>query len=181
MRGIFQAAGCTGVMDVVPAVVLQSGFEFDLESVDLGLSVAGGAVGSFLTTLLVGGILVALAPDYTRRMMDAVREDLVGSFVYGILCLVGLVLFIVVLVLSVLGILVVVPLVVLATLVWAAGASVAFLAVAERLVDTEEGWLKPLALAAAFNGGLALTGVGSLVSFAVGATGFGAILRDRFG
>ena len=46
------------------------------------------------------------------------------------------------------------------------------------LVGREDGWLKPLVVAALINGGLTLTGIGGLVSFAVGAAGFGALLRD---
>ncbi|WP_436930076.1 hypothetical protein [Halosimplex halobium] len=65
-------------------------------------------------------------------------------------------------------------------LVWAVGAAVAFLAVAERLVDREgDDWLKPPLVAAALNGGLVLTDVGGILAFCVGAAGFGAVLEDR--
>jgi hypothetical protein len=47
------------------------------------------------------------------------------------------------------------------------------LAAGERLVGRGEGWLKPLLVAAAINGGL--------ISFAIGAAGFGAVLQDYFG
>ena len=57
-------------------------------------------------------------------------------------------------------------------------AAVAFLAIADRLVDREDGWTKPLLIAAGLNGALALTGVGGIVSFGIGAAGFGAVLRD---
>jgi hypothetical protein len=33
-------------------------------------------------------------------------------------------------------------------------------------------------IAAAINGGLTLTGIGALVSFCVGAAGFGVVVRD---
>jgi len=56
-----------------------------------------------------------------------------------------------------------------AVLVWAVG---------DRLVGHEDGWLKPLAVGAGVNGALALTAVGGVLSFAVGAAGFGAVLRD---
>lgn len=146
--------------------------------VDVAVGLGGSAVGAFLSTLLVGAILVALAPEYTRRMMRAVRGDVVGSFVYGFVSLVLLVLVTIVLVITLIGIFVAFPLVLLASVVWAGGATIAYLAVAERLVGTEDSWLKPLLVAAAINGGLTLTGVGGLISFCVGATGFGAVLRD---
>ena len=162
-------------------VVLQPGpgpgFE-PVPAVDPGVGLGGGAFGAFLSTLLIGGILVALAPGYTERLMDRVRGEVVDSFIYGLLALVALILLMVLLAITIVGILVVIPLAIVVGLAWAAGASIAFLAVADRLVGREDGWLKPLVVAALINGGLTLTGIGGLVSFAVGAAGFGALLRD---
>ena len=149
-------------------------------SVDVGTgtSLVGGAVGAFLTTLIVGGVMVALAPDYTERMMATVLDDPVGSLVYGLLSLAVLVLVIVLLAISVVGILVVIPLGIAAYLVWAVGAAIAYLAIGDRIVGHDDGWLKPLLVGAGINGGLALTGVGGIVSLCIGAAGFGAVLRD---
>jgi hypothetical protein len=120
---------------------LDPGPGFDnVPTVDPGVGLSGSAVGAFLSTLLGGTILVALA------------------------------LLMVLLAITIVGIIVVIPLAIVVGLAWAAGASVAFLAIADRLVGREDGWLKPLLVAALFNGGL--------VSFAVGAAGFGALLRD---
>jgi len=146
--------------------------------VGTAVSLGGSAVGAFLTTLLVGGILVALAPGYTERLMEFVADEPVKSGIYGIVALVALVLLVVVLALTIIGILIAVPLAILAGIIWAVGASIGFLAIGERLVGREDGWLKPLLVGAAINGGLALTGIGGLVSFAVGAAGFGAVLVD---
>ena len=146
--------------------------------IDVVAGVTGSAVSAFLTTLLVGAILVALAPAYTQRQMDAVREDVVGSFLFGFAALVAVILVAFLLAITIVGILVAIPFVVLAILVWAVGAAIAYLAIAERLVDTDEGWVLALVVAATINGGLTLTGVGGIVAFAVGATGFGAVLRD---
>ena len=119
----------------VLAWTLQADVEFDFT---LGEGLAGGAVGTFLTTLIVGAIPVAVAPAHVEGMTETVLEEPVGS-------------------------------------------AIAFLAIAERLVDRGDDWLKPLLVAAAMNGGLALTGIGWIVGFAVGATGFGAVLHDRYG
>jgi len=146
--------------------------------IDLWVGVGGSALGAFATTLVVGALLVALAPGLLERTTQSVGTDPVGSFVYGIVCLVFVVLVTVVLVVTVVGILVAIPFIVLSVLVWAVGATVAFTTIAVRLVGREDGWLKPLLVAAALNGLLALSGVGGLVSFVVGATGFGAVLRD---
>lgn len=128
----------------------------------------------------MGGLLVTFAEDYTVRMMAYLREEAVGSFLYGILALLPLVVLIVLLVITIVGILLAIPLVIVGYVVWAIGASIAFLAVGDRIVGREDGWLKPLLVGAAINGGLSLTGIGWIVTFAVGAAGFGAVLHDYF-
>jgi hypothetical protein len=147
-------------------------------NVDAGTSLVGSAVGTFLTTLVVGAILVAVAPEYTERMMDRVVEEPVGSFVYGLVCLLFVLLVTIVLVVTIIGILLAIPFALLAGVIWAVGAAIAYLAIADRLVGRDDGWTKPLLVAAALNGGLTLTGIGGIVSFCVGAAGFGAVLRD---
>lgn len=159
--------------------VLQAGGGID--DVTLGEGLAGGAISAFLTTLIVGAILVALAPAYVERLMAAVLDEPVGSLVYGFVVLVVLLFVTVLLVVTIVGILVAVPLILVAYLVWAVGATIAFLAIADRLVDREDGWLLPVFVAAALNGALAITGVGAILGLAVGAAGFGAVLRDYFG
>jgi hypothetical protein len=86
--------------------------------------------------------------------MDRVTGDPVGSFAYGVAALLALVVAIVALVITIVGILVVIPLAILAGLVWAVGAAIGYLAIAERIVGREEGWLVPLLVAGAINGGL---------------------------
>lgn len=149
-------------------------------NVDIGTTggLVGGAVSAFLTTLVVGAIMVAIVPAYTERMMAAVLEDPVGAFLYGIFSLVTLGLLILLLVVTIVGIFVAIPLGIVAYLMWAVGSVIGYLAIAERLVGRTDGWLKPLVVAAGINGALALTGIGSLVSLCVGAAGFGIVLRD---
>ncbi|WP_439028638.1 hypothetical protein [Haloarchaeobius sp. DT45] len=138
----------------------------------------GGAISAFLTTLLVGAILVALAPTYTEKMMDRVLSEPVGSALYGILSLVLVLVLTLILVITIIGILVAIPLGIVVFVAWAVGAAIAYLAIGERLVGREDGWAKPLLVGAAINGGLALTGIGGLVAFCIGAAGFGAVLRS---
>ncbi|QLG47411.1 hypothetical protein [Natrinema halophilum] len=149
-------------------------------NVDIGTTngIFGGAVSAFLTTLVVGAIMVAVVPAYTERMMTVVLDDPIGSFAYGILSLLAIGFVAVVLILTVIGILVAAPLLILAFLVWAIGAAIAYLAIADRLVGREDGWLKPLVVAAAINGILVVTAVGGLLSICIGAAGFGAVLRN---
>lgn len=150
-------------------------------SVDVGTGLLGSAVGSFLTTLVVGGILIALAPAFTERTMDAVRAEPLSSFGYGILVFVALAVVMIVLAITVVGLLVAFPLLLLTSLLWAIGAAVAFLAIGECLVGRDEGRLRPLVVGALLNGALALTGIGGLVGLCVGAAGFGAVLKDLLG
>lgn len=161
------------VASLVLQTVPEQAPEFDV-TVGLG----GSALGSFVTTLVIGAILVAVAPDYLDRLLGEVVERPVGSFLYGLLMLVGLLALSVLLVLTIVGILVVVPLLVVASLVWAMGAAVGFLAIADRVLGREDGWVVPLVAAAGANALLALTGIGGLVSFCVGAVGVGAVMRD---
>lgn len=170
----------SGVATVDPATggILQADGGVNVD-VDLTpTNVVGSAVGAFLTTLVVGAIMVALAEDYTVRTMERIVDDAVGSFVYGLVSLVFLFLVTFVLVITIVGILVAIPLAILSYVVWAVGSAVAFLAVGDRLVGREDGWTKPLLVGAGINGLLTLTGIGGLLSFAVGAAGFGAVLRD---
>lgn len=141
------------------------------------VGVAGSAVGAFLTTLVVGAIMVGLAEAYTRDRITDLLESPLGSFVYGFGALLALILVSILLVITIIGIFVALPLLFLAWLVWAVGSAIAFLAIAERIVGSEDGWAKPLLVGAGLNGLLALTGIGGLLSFAIGAAGFGAIIR----
>jgi len=161
----------------VSDALLQVDVNIDLNPV---ANVVQSAVGSALTTLVVGAVLTAVAPAFLEDRMAAVVDDPVGSFVYGFLVLLFLALASFVLVITIVGIFVVIPLVLLAYVVWAVGATVAFLAIAERLVDREgDDWAASLLVAAALNGGLVLTGVGGILAFCIGAAGFGAVLEDR--
>ncbi|WP_254837621.1 hypothetical protein [Natronomonas marina] len=64
------------------------------------VNLLGSAVGAFLTTLVVGAILIAVAEEYTLGKMATVVEEPLGSFLYGLICLVFLGLVILVLVIT---------------------------------------------------------------------------------
>lgn len=158
--------------------VLGPGFDLDI---DIGTGLGGGAFGTFLTTLVVAAILVAVVPEYTESTMAAVISEPIDCLLYGILALVGLICVLFLLAITLVGLLVVIPLVIGATLVGAIGAAIAFLGIADRLLAEEDGWVKRSLLAAGLNGALALTGIGVFVGFAVGAAGVGAVLRAYLG
>jgi hypothetical protein len=151
-----------------------------LEGAGIGplTTLVGSAVAAFLTTLAVGAVMIAILPDYTERLKTELLDEPVGSLVYGLASVVFLVLATIVLVITIIGVFVAIPLVIVAYLLWAVGSAIAYLAVGERLVGSDDGWLKPLAVGAAINGALTLSGIGFLIAFCVGAAGFGAVLRD---
>ncbi|WP_123535721.1 hypothetical protein [Halosimplex salinum] len=163
----------------VTSLLLQVDVDVDFDPlVDAG-NVAGSAVGAFVTTLVVGAILVAVAPEFTEDRMAAVLDDPVGSFVYGFLVFLLLILVAFVLAITIVGIVFALPLVFVGYVVWAIGSAIAFLAIADRLVGDEDGWTKHLLVAAALNGGLVVTGIGGIIAFAIGAAGFGTVLEGR--
>jgi hypothetical protein len=147
-------------------------------NVDPAAGVASSAVGAFVLTVVVGAIMVTIAPEYTESKMSTLRDEPVGSFVYGVLALVLAVILLVALFFSLIGIPVAFVLFLALLLVWGVGSAIAFLTIAERLLGSDDGWLKPLLVAGALNGGLTLTGIGGLVAFCIGAAGFGAVLQD---
>ena len=119
------------------------GVEVDLT---LGEGLAGGAVSAFLTTLILGAIFVAVFPDASERLMASVVDDPFNSVAYGVFALFAVVLMTLALVMSVIGIPVAVLLLVSAYVAWGAGAAIAFLAIADRLVGHADGWLLRLQL-----------------------------------
>lgn len=149
-----------------------------VSGIDPVAGLVGSAIGSFLTTLLVGAIMIALAPEYTERRMATVRDDPVGCFVYGFLAILVLIVLTILLFVTIVGIIVAIPLALLAFIAGAVGAAIAYLTIGERLVGREDGWTKPLVVGAGIAGGLSLVPLGGLVAFAIGTAGFGAILKD---
>lgn len=166
------------VVDPAAGLLLQTGTQVDVTVGSPFENVLGSAVGAFLTTLVVGAIMLAVAEEYTEARMAQVLENPLGTFIYGLVCLVFVILVVVVLAITIVGLIVAVPFAILAWVIWAAGSAVGFLAVADHFVGHDDGWTTPLVVAAAANGLLALTGIGGLLSFAVGAAGFGAVLGD---
>jgi hypothetical protein len=159
-------------------LAFQAGPPFDPSRVDPAVGLGSGGVGTFLSTLVVGALLFVFAPKWTRGRMHRVGHDPFGSLVYGLVALVlaGVVVFL--LFITIIGVFVAVPLAIVLYLVWVVGAVIASLAIADQFVDVDDDWVVALVVAAALNGVLTVTGIGGLVSFCIGAAGFGTLLRD---
>lgn len=88
------------------------------------------------------------------------------------------ILVVILLAITIIGLLVLIPLALVLYVLWAFGLAVGFLAIADRLVGRDDGWLVPLLIAAGLNAALVLSAVGGIVGFVVGAAGFGAVQSD---
>lgn len=103
--------------------------------VDLGTGIGGSAGSAVLTTLIVGLLLIALKPQYTERKVSEIWDEPVGSLLWGILGIGGVIVLAILLVISLVGILLVIPFLIVAYVAWAVGSTIAFLAVAERIAE----------------------------------------------
>jgi hypothetical protein len=148
---------------------------------EVGTGLFGSAVGAFLGTLIVGGIMLLALEDYTLGKVRELADEPGAALLYGLLSLVVLIVVTIALALTIVGILFVIPLAIVAYVLWVVGAAIAYIAVGDRIVGHDAGWFRPLLVGSAINGILVLTGIGGLVSFVVGAAGFGAVLRGWFG
>jgi hypothetical protein len=148
-----------------------------LVEVPAELGVMSSVAGAVLTTLAVGAIAVALYSERTETLIDSLLAAPVESLLWGVALLVVLFVVHFALAVAVVDVFVAVPLALVAYGCWAVGATVAYLAVADRLVGHEDGWLRPLLLAGGLSGGLTATGVGGFLGLALGVVGFGAVLR----
>ena len=141
--------------------------------------IASRAAGTFFGTLIVGALLLALAPDYTEAIIETAEEDLGPSFLWGIGIFVALIGVTLILVFTIVGILVALPLALVALLLYLVGSAIVFVAVGERLLDATDvdasrwGDLVVGALVAAVLA--AIPFLGGLANFVVNAVGIGAI------
>lgn len=146
-----------------------------------GVTGAGGlgsATFGFLATLVVGGLLVAVAPSYVERNVAAVADEPFECLAYGIVTYLVAVVVAIALVFTLVGIVVVIPLVLVLAIAGVVGNVIGFLAVADRLIGTDGGWTTPVVAAACINAALAFTSVGGVIGLAISAVGFGAVVRD---
>lgn len=137
-----------------------------------GLSLWIDAVAGGLVTLLVGGGLVALAPEFTERTTDRVLDAPGEAFLHGLGIFVAALVFAFLLAITVVGLVLVVPLLVALFVVGQIG----YLAAGRAVVD---GWGAALLVAvvvSAVASGVPL--LGGLVGFVLACLGLGAWYLD---
>lgn len=132
----------------------------------------GETIGGMVFTLVVGGALILVAPEYTRRTTGRIRREPGQTLLYGIGISVVLFIVLLILVVTIVGILAAIPLGLIAIII----AQLGYLAVG-RVVSYD--WTIALLTAAVIAG---LTNgvpfLGGFVGFLVGSLGLGAAYLD---
>lgn len=136
-------------------------------------------VVSLLTTLVVGGLTIAIAPRFAERVVDDCRSDPVASALIGIATLV--LVFIVVFIAALFGplvILVAIPIGLFGAVAQALGVTALGCVVVDQF-DEASVWTgllvgTPLVALTSF-----VPLVGTVIGFTVGVIGVGAIVRDQ--
>lgn len=137
-------------------------------------SLAVTALVSAAVIVVTGASLHAMAPRYAAARVGNLQNRPLNAFAYGLLALLVVGLLAVVLSATGVGAALTIPLLVAALVAWIVGLTIGYLAVVGRFVDADD-WVRQVLAAGALGGVLALTGIGGVVNFVVGAAGFGAV------
>jgi len=132
----------------------------------------GDAIGSAVLTLIVGGLLVLVASDYTGRNTRRIQKKPGRTFLYGFGILIGFVVIFFILAITVIGLLVAIPLAIAAGFAFLIWGQLGYLAVGRVIVDDR--WLAlgvAVGLAFLIN---AIPVIGALVGFVIGCMGVGS-------
>ncbi len=132
------------------------------------------AVGAGLVTLVVGGLLLAVAPDSTRRQTDRALESPEIAFAYGVASLVAAIGASVLLAITVIGVVFAIPLLLVSALVALVAGEYGYLAVGRLVSDN-----RPLALGSAIVVSVAVGAVpvlGPVVGFLISSVGLGTVV-----
>lgn len=150
---------------VVPVAAQQAPFG---PSPETGLSLTAQAITSAVFTVIVGGLMLALAPDYTERTTDRIIENPGETFLFGLGIFVAAVIGIFLLAITVIGLLLAVPMVIAMAVIGVLG----YIAFGRALVDDRGAALLIAAVVSAFTAGVPI--LGGLVGFVLGCMAFGA-------
>jgi glucose uptake protein GlcU len=145
-----------------------------------GLDPSIQAAIAFVSTLLVGAILVSNQERYTSRVGSTIREEPIVAFLYGIGVLVGFVVLVFLFALmGIVGLLLLLPVALGFVVVSIAGNAIAYITVLSPYVGRLPALALAVAVAAVFGylpavgGGVALAG--RAVSFALGCSDVGGM------
>lgn len=129
---------------------------------------------------VVGLIVVAAAPDYSERVVDDIRTNPAGSFLWGLLATIGGFIALIVLAITIIGLLVAIPGFLVYFVVLVVGGILGTVALGALLVDTvsESSLFVALAVGVVVSSILSLVPfVGGLANFVVSTVGIGAVVN----
>jgi hypothetical protein len=140
------------------------------------------AAGALLGTLIIGALLLAIAPGFTERIINTIEDEPVSSFLWGLGIFVAFIVVIIVLFITLIGIVVAIPLILLMVFVSLFGGALVFIVIGERLLvaaNVETSRWGHLAVGAVVAALLAVIPViGGVTNFIVNTVGVGAIVYD---
>lgn len=139
---------------------------------ELAFSLVTNVVGALLGTLVIGGGLIALAPEYTERTTDRIESEPLETFLYGLGISIAAFIVMFLLAITIIGILAVIPMAIALAIVGQLG----YLAVGRSVSDE---WAVVLLIAlvvAAIAGGVPI--LGGLLGFVLSSMGVGAAYFD---
>lgn len=149
------------------------------------LSPALRASVSFAVDLVVGGILVASVPGYTRDALDRIWRKPGESFLWGLLVGIGGLVALVVLAITVVGLLVAIPGLVVFVLLGVGGGAIATVFIGHSIVGRLGGTSSSLGVSLVVGAAIAavlsvVPVVGGLVLFVVDTLGLGILGKDLY-
>ena len=182
---MFRPPGRRPLVSVLPLVILGVA-QVTTPRPAVGLSPFEGILAAVLLTLVIGGGLILLAPDYTNRATLRVLEEPSDSLLYGIGIGVVTAIVLAVLMITVVGIVLAVPL----TIVLLVFSTIGYLAVGRILTDN---WIGVLLVAVgvsaivvvlvtmAPSAGIVVPVIGALFGVLLGSFGIGAAYLEARG
>lgn len=139
---------------------------------ELALSFFTNVVGAVVGTLILGGGLILLAPEYTERTTDRIENEPLETFLYGLGISIAAVVVMFLLAITIIGILAVIPMAIVLAIVGQLG----YLAVGRSVSDEWAVVLLVALVVAAVAGGVPI--LGGLLGFVLSSMGVGAAYFD---
>ncbi len=156
----------TSIVSVSPVAAQPS------SGIETGFSPIGDAIGSLLITLLVGGALVYVVPDFTERTTDRILENPLETFVYGLVITIIGVILAVLLAITIIGLLFVIPMIFAAIVIGILG----YLAAGRTISEEWTTVLLIAALISAVTGGIPV--LGAIIGIILSSMGIGAVFLE---
>jgi hypothetical protein len=139
---------------------------------ELALSFFTNVVGAVVGTLILGGGLILLAPEYTERTTNRIENEPLETFLYGLGISIAAVVVMFLLAITIIGILAVIPMAIALAIVGQLG----YLAVGRSVSDEWAVVLLVALVVAAVAGGVPI--LGGLIGFVLSSMGVGAAYFD---